>query len=93
MVYFEKAFDRVDWVRMVKILKDIGADWKVRRFIVDLYMKQEIMVRLKGGCSNATMIGRGVRQGCLMSPLLFWLYAEAMKKESMNGNELRRCVV
>ena len=41
-VDFEKAFDRVDWVRMVKIW-NIGVDWRDRRLIVDLYMKQEIM--------------------------------------------------
>ena len=72
---------------MVKILKDIGVDWKERRLIMDLYMKQEIMVRLKGECSDATMIGRGVRHGCLLSPLLFSLYAEAMMKEAMEMNE------
>jgi hypothetical protein len=44
-VDFEKAFDRVNWVKMLKILKDIGVDWRDRRLIADLYMRQKVMIR------------------------------------------------
>ena len=37
---FEKTFERVGWVRMVKIVKDVGVDWRDRRLILDLYVKQ-----------------------------------------------------
>jgi len=79
-VDFEKAFDRVDWVKMMEILRIIGVDWRDRRLIMELYMSHEIMVRLNGEHTEETLIGRGVRQGCLMSPILFCLYAETMMK-------------
>ena len=80
---FEKAFDRVNWVKMMQILKQIGVDWRDRRLIRDLYMNQEAFVRVNGELTEPGIIGRGVRQGCLMSPLLFSLYIEEMMKEAM----------
>ena len=86
-VDFEKAFDRVDWVKMMEVLRKVGADWRDRRLIADLYMKQEIAVRIGSECTEETVIGRGVRQGCLLSPLLFSLYAETMMNEAMESIE------
>ena len=39
-VDFEKAFDRVNWVKMMEVLKKIGVDWKDRRMISTLYVEQ-----------------------------------------------------
>ena len=70
-VDFEKAFDRVNWGKMMEILKRIGVDWRDRRLVINLYMSQEACVRVNGGLSEPGAMGRGVRQGCIMSPLLF----------------------
>ena len=43
-VDFEKAFDRVNWVKMMEILKRIGVDWRDRRLVTRLYMNQEAVV-------------------------------------------------
>src|SRR6476619_4214374 len=63
-VDFEKAFDRVNWEKMVKVLQSRGVDWRDRRMISELYRNQEAVVRIAGGESDSSIIGRGVRQGC-----------------------------
>lgn len=80
-VDFEKAFDRVNWVKMLSILKKAGVDWRDRRLITDLYMRQEVCVKINEENTQWVKIGRGVRQGCLLSPMLFNAYAEAMMEE------------
>lgn len=89
-VDFEKAFDRVDWVKMFKILEELHVDWKDRRLLQDLYMRQEAVVRIANGDSAPGTIGRGVRQGCPISPLLFSIYAEVMMIEVWEDIEERR---
>ena len=39
-VDFEKASDRVNWEKMMKVLQSIGVDWRDRRMISELYMNQ-----------------------------------------------------
>ncbi|CAF1570323.1 unnamed protein product [Didymodactylos carnosus] len=62
---------------------NIGEDWKDRRLIKNLYLNQEAIVRVADGMSEPAVIGRGVRQGCLLSPLLFSIYVEMMMIEAM----------
>src|SRR6476619_3565400 len=52
-VSFEKAFDRVNWEKMMKVLQSIGVDWRDRRMISELYMNQEAVVRIAGGESDS----------------------------------------
>ena len=56
-VDFEKAFDRVNWVKMFEILKHLHIDWKDRRLLKDLYMRQEIVIRIADGESDPGTIG------------------------------------
>lgn len=84
-VDFEKAFDRVNWIKMMEILKSLQVDWRDRRLIYQLYMRQEAVIRIADGESEPGVIGRGVRQGCPLSPLLFSIYAEAMMAETLKG--------
>jgi hypothetical protein len=86
-VDFEKAFDRIDWVKMLQILKSIGVDWKDRRLIRNFYLRQKAVVKIMQEYSEESDMGRGVRQGCCMSPLLFNIYAEFMMMEAMEGVE------
>jgi len=37
---YEKAFDRVDWTKLMTILQNIGVDWTDRKLIWNLYNKQ-----------------------------------------------------
>jgi hypothetical protein len=86
-VDFEKAFDRVDWIKLLQILKNVGVDWRDRRLIANLYVHQKAVVRVGNETSEESEIGRGVRQGCCMSPLLFNIYIEAVMVEAMEGVE------
>src|SRR6478609_2887065 len=50
-------------------------------------MNQEAVVSIAGRESDSGIIGRGVRQGCSLSPLLFSIYAEMMMKEALENVE------
>ena len=84
---FEKAFDRVRWDKMMEILKELSVDWRDRRMIKDLCMRQEAVVRLESGDTEPGMIGRGVGRGCPLSSLLFSIYAENMTKDALDNVE------
>ena len=43
---WQKAFDRVNWTKLMQILKRTGIDWRERRLISKLYMDQRVKVRL-----------------------------------------------
>jgi len=69
-VDYEEAFDRVDWTKLMTILKNIGLDWRDRILIWNLYSKQVACVRIGAGLSNACTISRVITEGCSLSPLL-----------------------
>ena len=48
-------------------------------------MAQSVRVRLNRGETRSVTIGRGVRQGCCLSPVLFNLYSECLTKEALEG--------
>jgi len=64
--------------RGAKYLEKGGVDWRNRRLIGNLYMGQKIRVKMDGEFSEPGSIGRGVRQGCPLSPILFNLYIEEL---------------
>src|SRR6478736_1054213 len=72
---------------MLEILEKIGVDWRDRRLTMNLYLNQKAVVKIQQEFSDEGEIGRGVRQGCSLSPLLFNIYAEAMMVEAMEGIE------
>jgi hypothetical protein len=82
---WQKAFDRVSWTKLMQILKGTGIDWHERRLISNLYMTQSVKVRLNRGETRSVKIGRGVRQRCYLSPILFNFYSECLTKEVLEG--------
>jgi hypothetical protein len=87
-VYFidwQKTFDRVNWIKLMQILKGTGIDWRERRLICNLCVAQSIKVRLNRGETRSVKTGRQVRQGCCLSPILFNLYSECPTKEALEG--------
>ena len=55
--------------------------------ISNLYLGMSATVRVGSDCSEASLMGRGVRQGCCLSPLLYTVYAEIMMVEAMDDIE------
>jgi len=87
-VNYEKAFDRIDWKKMIKILNNNGVDWRDRKLIKELYMNQKAGVRIDNILSEECEIGKGNRQGCPLSALVYILYDEVMIKKTVNGEDL-----
>ena len=52
---------------------------------MNLYMAQSFKVQLNRGETRSVNIGRGVRQGCCLSPILFNLHSECLTKEALEG--------
>ena len=68
-INWQKAFDRVDWTKLLKMLRNIGVNWRERPLIRNLYMGQRVKLRINQGEADSVEIGRGVRQGCFMTPI------------------------
>ena len=73
---YAKAFDSVDHNKLWKILKEIGLADHLTSLLRNLYADQEATVRTGRGKTDWFQIGKGVHQGCILSPCLFNLYAE-----------------
>ena len=73
---YTKVFDRVDHLKLWKILKMMGIPDHFTCLLRNLYASQEATVRIGHGTTDSFQIGKGVRQGCILSPCLFNLYAE-----------------
>ena len=71
-----KAFDCVDHNKVWKILKEMGIPDHLTCLLRNLYAGQEATVRTGHGTTDWFQKGKGVRQGCILSPCLFNLYAE-----------------
>ena len=71
-----KAFDCVDHNKLWKILKEMGIPDHLTCLLRNLYAGQKATVRIVHGTTDWFQIGKGVRQGCILSPCLFNLYAE-----------------
>jgi hypothetical protein len=69
----------------MQILKGTGIDGRKRRLVSKLCMEQSVKVRLDQGETGSVKIGRGVRQGCCLSPILFNLYSKYLTKEALEG--------
>ena len=66
-----KAFDCVDHNELWEILKEMGIPDHLTCLLRNLYAGQEATVRTGHGTTDSFQIGKGVRQGCILSPCLF----------------------
>ena len=77
-----KAFDCVDHNKLWKILKEMGIPDHQTCLLRNLYAGQEATVRAGHGTTDGFQIGKGVCQGCMLSPCLLNLYAEYIMRNA-----------
>ena len=73
---YAKAFVCVDHNKLEEILKEMGTPGHPTYLLRNLYAGQEATVRSGHGTRNCFQIGKGICQGCILSPCLFNFYAE-----------------
>ena len=79
---YAKAFDCVDHSKLWKILQEMGIPNHLTGLLRNLYTGQEATVRTGHGTTDCFQIGKGVRQGCILSPCLFNLYADFIMRNA-----------
>ena len=79
-VDLEKAYDRVPRDKLWKVLQEYGVDGQLLRAIKSFYCRPEVCVRVNGKQSKPFHVGVGLRQGCVLSPLLFIVYMNWIDK-------------
>ena len=75
---YAKPFDCVYHNKLWKILKEMGIPDHLTGLLRNLYADQEATVRTGHGTTDWFQTGKGVRQGWILSPCLFNLYAEML---------------
>ena len=79
---YAKAFDCVDHSKLWKILQVMGIPGPLTCLLRNLYAGKEATVRTGHGTTDWFQIGKGVHQGCILSPCLFNLYAEFIMRNA-----------
>ena len=84
-VDFEKAFDSVHRDSMWRILRHYGIPDKIVRVIRALYENFECRVAHNNKLSDTFQVKSGVRQGCILSPILFSLAIDWIMHKTLDG--------
>ena len=84
---YSKAFDCVDHNKMWTDLIDTGFPKHIVLIIQSLYSSQTAIVRTPVGDSDHIHLGKGVRQGCILSPYLFNMYGECIMRKALGASE------
>ena len=81
-VDYAKAFDCVDCNKLWKILKEVGIPDHLTCLLRNLYAGQEATVKTGHGTTDWFQFGKGLHQGCLLSPCLFNFYAKYIMRNA-----------
>ena len=79
---YAKAFDCVDHNKLWEILKEMGISDHLTCLLRNLFEGQEATLRTEYGTIDWFQTGKGVCQGCILSPCLFNLHAKYIKRKS-----------
>ena len=79
---YAKAFDCVDHHKLWKILKEMAIPDHLTYLMRNVYAGQETTIRTGFGTTDRIQIGKGICQGCILSPCLFNLCAEHIMRNA-----------
>ena len=82
LIDYAKAFDCVDHNKLWKIPKEMGIPDHLTCLLRNLYAGQEATVRTGHGTTDWFQIGKGIHQGCILSPCLFNFCAEYIMRNA-----------
>ena len=89
-IEYAKTFDCVDHNKLWKILKEMRIPDHLTCLLRNLFAGQEATVRTGPGTTDGFQIGKGVHQGCILSPCLFNFYVEyIMRKPGLDKAQAR----
>lgn len=80
---YSKAFDNVKHEKLMSILQRLNIDHQDIQIIANLYWRQTARVRYDNNMTDEINIQKGVRQGCILSPMLFNIYSECIFQEAL----------
>ena len=79
---YTKTFDCVNHNKLWKILQELGILDHLTCLLRNLYAGQEATIRTRHGKTDRFQIGKGIYQGCILSPCLFNLHAEYIMRNT-----------
>ena len=81
-----KAFDRVSYCKLFRLLIDRGVCPVYCRFLLNMYLNQKLCVRWENTHSDKFGVSNGVKQGGVISPILFCIYIDGLLHELKNSD-------
>ena len=82
---YKKAFDKVYHSKLMQVLRKYDVPSEEIRLILHLYWSQTAQIRGRSEYSQSFMIEKGVRQGCVVSPVFFNMYSEELINEALQN--------
>ena len=86
---FEKAFDSIEWNFLLKTLKQFNFGDNFIKWVNILYIKPIFRIKNNGWISKTFSMSRGIRQGCLISALLYIFVAEIIALKLKEDNLIK----